>query len=54
MGERGDIIKTIHKTGGGGRPARSRELLDSTTGAPSTPIVGRVIDKHLSDELGKT
>jgi type IV secretory pathway VirD2 relaxase len=50
-GERGDIIKTMHKAlqaEGLARDAASFQIHD---GAPSTPIVGRVIDKHLSDEL---
>jgi type IV secretory pathway VirD2 relaxase len=53
LGERGDIIKTMHKvlqTEGLARDPASFQIHD---GAPSTPIVGRVIDKHLSDELGE-
>src|SRR5467141_4192905 len=53
LGERGDIIKTMHRAlqaEGLARDPASFRIHDS---APSTPIVGRVIDKHLSDELGE-
>ena len=53
LGERGDIIKTMHKalqSEGLARDPASFWIYDS---APSTPVVGRVIDKHLSDELGE-
>jgi hypothetical protein len=53
LGERGDIIKTMDKAlgaEGGQRDPASFRIHD---GAPSMPIVGRVIDKHLSDELGE-
>ncbi|SIT13704.1 Type IV secretory pathway, VirD2 components (relaxase) [Insolitispirillum peregrinum] len=54
MGERGDIIRTMQKAlraEGAERDPMSFEIHD---GAPAAPIVGRVIDKHLSDELGET
>src|SRR5229473_1678500 len=53
LGERGDVIKTMQRalqTEGLQRDPASFWIHD---GAPSTPIVGRVIDKHLSDELGE-
>ncbi|WP_373687840.1 DUF3363 domain-containing protein [Gluconobacter sp. P5B12] len=53
MGERGDIIRTMQKAlraEGAERDPMSFAIHDA---APATPIVGRVIDKHLSDELGE-
>jgi hypothetical protein len=53
LGERGDIIKTMHKALGVEGLQRDPASFWIHDGAPSTPIVGRVIDKHLSDELGE-
>ncbi|WP_408906162.1 relaxase/mobilization nuclease domain-containing protein [Roseomonas mucosa] len=53
MGERGDIVRTMQKAlraVGAERDPMSFEIHDA---APAAPIVGRVIDKHLSDELGE-
>nr|WP_240309587.1 MULTISPECIES: DUF3363 domain-containing protein [Sphingomonas] len=53
MGERGDIVRTMQKAlraEGAERDPMSFEIHDA---APATPIIGRVIDKHLSDELGE-
>ncbi|HSI19940.1 MAG TPA: DUF3363 domain-containing protein, partial [Sphingomonas sp.] len=53
MGERGDIVRTMQKAmraGGHDRDTMSFQIHDT---APATPIVGRVVDKHLSDELGE-
>lgn len=53
MGERGDIVRTIQKAmraEGHDRDPMSFQIHDI---APATPIVGRVIDKHLTDELGE-
>jgi type IV secretory pathway VirD2 relaxase len=53
MGERGDIIRIMqqaHLAEGVERDPMSFQIHDS---APETPIIGRVIDKHLSDELGE-
>ncbi len=53
MGERGDIIRTMQKAlraEGVERDPMSFAIHDA---APALPIVGRVIDKHLSDELGE-
>ena len=53
MGERGDIIKSMHKALQAEGLARDPASFWIHDGAPPTPIVGRVIDKHLSDELGE-
>jgi len=53
LGERGDIIKTMHEALGADGLVRDPGSFWIHGGAPSTPIVGRVIDKHLSDELGE-
>ncbi len=53
MGERGDIVRTMQKAlraEGAERDPMSFEIHDAV---PAAPIVGRVIDKHLSDELGE-
>lgn len=53
MGERGDIVRTMQKAlraEGTERDPMSFEIHDA---APARSIVGRVIDKHLSDELGE-
>lgn len=53
MGERGDIIRAMQKAlraDGGERDPMSFQIHDGT---PTTPVLGRVIDKHLSDELGE-
>ena len=54
MGERGDIIRTMQKAlraEGVECDPLSFVIHDA---APVTPIIGRVIDKHLTDELGET
>ena len=53
LGERGDIIKTMHKVLQAEGLARDPASFQIHDGAPPAPIVGRVIDKHLSDELGE-
>ncbi|WP_425506281.1 DUF3363 domain-containing protein [Sphingomonas endophytica] len=53
MGERGDIVRTMHKAmraEGHDRDPMSFQIHDA---APATPIIGRVVDKHLTDELGE-
>ncbi|MCR6629215.1 MAG: DUF3363 domain-containing protein [Magnetospirillum sp.] len=53
LGERGDIIKTMHramKAEGRERDPASFQIHD---GVPDAPIIGRVVDKHLTDELGE-
>lgn len=54
LGARGDIIRTIGKAlndRGQDRPLDSYAVV---SGAPETPIVGRLIDKGLHDELAGT
>jgi type IV secretory pathway VirD2 relaxase len=53
MGERGDIIRTLQKALRAEGAERDPMTFEIHDGAPTTPIVGRVIDKHLSDELGE-
>src|SRR5215475_11531826 len=53
QGERGDVIKTMHRALQADGLARDPASFWIHDGALSTPIVGRVIDKHLSDELGE-
>ncbi|EPK3244858.1 DUF3363 domain-containing protein, partial [Pseudomonas aeruginosa] len=53
LGERGDIVRTMQKAlgpQGGERDPMSFHIHD---GAPETRIFGRVLDKHLTDELGE-
>lgn len=53
MGERGDIIRTMQqalRAEGVERDPMSFAIHDA---APTTPITGSVIDKHLTDELGE-
>jgi type IV secretory pathway VirD2 relaxase len=53
LGERGDIIKTMHRA----LEAETRECdlasLQIHDDAPARPIIGKLIDKHLTDELGE-
>lgn len=54
LGQRGDIVKTMHQAlsaEGHDRDPMSFQIHD---GAPKALIVGRIVDKHLSDELGET
>jgi type IV secretory pathway VirD2 relaxase len=53
MGERGDIIRTMQKALRAEGIERDPMTFEIHDGTPATPIVGRVIDKHLSDELGE-
>ncbi|MFT9092261.1 MAG: DUF3363 domain-containing protein [Gluconacetobacter sp.] len=53
MGERGDIIRTMQKALRAEGVERDPMNFAIHDAAPATPIVGRVIDKHLSDELGE-
>lgn len=53
MGERGDIIRTMHKALQADGFERDPISFQLHGGAPATPITGRVIDKYLSDELGE-
>ena len=47
MSERGDIIRTMQRAMSG----RNRDLVVQDAASLSTPIVGRIIDKGLADEL---
>jgi hypothetical protein len=54
LGERGDIIRQMHralKADGFERDPMTFRIHD---GVPETPVVGRVVDKYLSDELGES
>lgn len=54
MDERGDIIRNMHKAlkaDGLERDPMTFQIHDT---APEIPIVGRVVDKYLSDELGES
>jgi type IV secretory pathway VirD2 relaxase len=53
LGDRGDIIRRMHKAlkaDGLERDPMTFQLHDA---APSTPITGRVVDKYLTDEMGE-
>ncbi|MCR4269492.1 DUF3363 domain-containing protein [Nitratireductor sp. ZSWI3] len=53
LGERGDIVRNMHKAlkaDGLERDPMTFQLHDA---APETPIVGRVVDKYLTDEMGE-
>ena len=53
LGERGDIIRNMHKAlkaDGLERDPMTFQLHDA---APSAPIAGRVVDKYLTDEMGE-
>lgn len=52
LGERGDIIRNMHKAlkaDGQERDPMTFQLHDA---APAAPITGRVVDKYLTDEMG--
>ncbi|MGE4373891.1 MAG: relaxase/mobilization nuclease domain-containing protein [Xanthobacter sp.] len=53
MGERGDIIRNMHKALKADGMDRDPLTFQIHDGPPETPIVGRVVDKYLSDELGE-
>jgi type IV secretory pathway VirD2 relaxase len=52
LGERGDIVKAINRALAARGQERSPEAFSLHGEQPGTPIVGRLIDKQLSDELG--
>ena len=54
LGERGDIIRTMQKALRAEGQERDPASFQIHDGAPGAPIVGRVIDRHLSDELGES
>ncbi|MFT4121424.1 DUF3363 domain-containing protein [Bradyrhizobium sp.] len=53
LGERGDIIRNIHKALKADGLERDPMTFQIHDAAPEVPIVGRVVDKHLTDELGE-
>jgi len=53
LGERGDIIRNMHKALKADGLERDPMTFQIHDGPPETPIVGRVVDKYLSDELGE-
>ncbi|MCM2438526.1 DUF3363 domain-containing protein [Agrobacterium vitis] len=53
LGERGDIIRNMHKALKADGMERDPMTFHIHGAAPETPIVGRVIDKFLTDELGE-
>ena len=52
LGERGDIVKAINRSLAERGQERALESFDLHGEEIGTPIVGRVIDKRLTDELG--
>jgi type IV secretory pathway VirD2 relaxase len=53
LGERGDVIRNMHKAlkaDGQERDPMTFQLHDA---APAAPITGRVVDKYLTDEIGE-
>jgi type IV secretory pathway VirD2 relaxase len=53
LGDRGDVIKTMNRALQAEGVQRDPASFIIHDVAPATPIVGRIIDKHLSDELGE-
>ncbi|WP_371636334.1 relaxase/mobilization nuclease domain-containing protein [Stappia sp. P2PMeth1] len=53
LGERGNIIRTMHKALKADGLERDPITFQIHDGPPMSPIVGRVVDKYLSDELGE-
>lgn len=53
LGERGDIIRNMHKALKADGLVRDPMTFQIHDAAPKIPIVGRVVDKYLTDELGE-
>ncbi|RSC37140.1 DUF3363 domain-containing protein [Agrobacterium sp. FDAARGOS_525] len=53
MGERGDIIRNMHKALKADGLERDPITFQIHDAAPEVPITGRVVDKYLTDELGE-
>jgi hypothetical protein len=53
LGKHGDIIHNIHKALKADGLERDPMTFHIHDGLPASPIVGRVVDKYLSDELGE-
>ena len=52
-GERGDIVRTMQKALRAEGAERDPMTFAIHDAAPATPVIGRVLDKHLTDELGE-
>ena len=53
LGERGDIIRNMHKALKADGLERDPTTFQLHDAAPEVPVVGRVVDKYLTDELGE-
>lgn len=53
LGERGDIIRNMHKALKADGLERDPMTFQIHNAVPEVPIVGRVVDKYLTDELGE-
>lgn len=53
LGERGDIIRSMHDALRADGLDRDPITFHIHEAAPETPIIGRIVDKHLTDELGE-
>ncbi|WP_320109282.1 relaxase/mobilization nuclease domain-containing protein [Brucella sp. JSBI001] len=53
LGEHGDIVRNMHKALKADGLERDPLTFQIHDGPPEKPIVGRVVDKYLSDELGE-
>lgn len=53
LGERGDIIRNMHKALKADGLERDPMTFHIHDGPPDAPAIGRVVDKYLSDELGE-
>lgn len=53
MGERGDIVRAMQKALRAEGAERDPLTFAIHDAAPATPVIGRVLDKHLTDELGE-
>lgn len=53
LGERDDIIRSMHKALKADGLERDPATFHIHDGPPEAPVVGRVVDKYLSDELGE-
>ncbi|WP_223216937.1 DUF3363 domain-containing protein [Agrobacterium pusense] len=53
LGERGDIIRNMHKALKADAQERDPMTFQLHDAAPAAPITGRVVDKYLTDEMGE-
>jgi len=54
VGESGDIVRTMHRVLKADGLERDPATFHIHDGPPEAPVVGRVVDKYLSDELGES